>query len=180
MQGKKIRKYGARKWTSIQAHLANIHNTDQDAGKESQPTTRNKGHVFRKEAWNQHNPAKRTTRFDNEFEPQQFEQLETDILADGISTNLRWIQHPKPHISLDINQTRAKLNKFTRNQKNFQIKKEEWRQNEKTKTIVHSTFVNLPNTFDRSWTYSYPQLVVPFRALKFIKTNELQQCIDHF
>jgi len=86
-------------------------------------------------------------------------------------TKLSWIPCLKPHISLEINQTRAKLRKFIKNQTNFQIKKEERKQNEETKARARSTLVNSPNSFDCSWSYSYPQLPVPFRALKFIKIN---------
>jgi len=39
------------------------------------------------------------------------------------------------------------------------------------KTKVCSTFVNLPNAFDRSRSYSYPYMAVLFRALKFVKIN---------
>jgi len=41
----------------------------------------------------------------------------------------------------------------------------------KIKTKVCSTLVNLSNAFERSWTYSYPQLAVSFRAVKFITIN---------
>jgi len=68
----------------IQPHLANIQNIGQDSGKESQTTTGNKEHVSRRGAWNQHNLAKKTTRFDNKFEPKQLEQIEADIVSNGI------------------------------------------------------------------------------------------------
>jgi len=79
-----MNKYRERKGTFIQPHSADIQNTDQDLGKESQPTTRNKEHVLRMEAWNRPNPVKKTIIFDNEFEPKQLEQMKMDIVSNGI------------------------------------------------------------------------------------------------
>ena len=93
-RGKKI-KYRERKWEFIQPHLANIQNTGQDLGKLSQSTTRNMEHVFRIGASNRHNPTKKTTRFDNEVELKQLEQMEMDIVSNGIFNHSLMNSTPK-------------------------------------------------------------------------------------
>jgi len=68
----------------IEPHAANIQNTDQGSSNESQPTTRNKEHVFRIVALKSTQPSEKDTRFDKKFEPKQLEQMETDIVSNGI------------------------------------------------------------------------------------------------
>ena len=68
---------------------------------------------------------KKTTRFDNEFKSKQWEQMEMDIVSNGIFNESQKNSTHKTHISLEINQTKSKLRKFIRNQTNFQIEKGE-------------------------------------------------------
>jgi len=113
---------GERKLTStgkdrgfIQPHSANIQNIDQDSGNESQPTTRNKEHKFRIEAWKWHNLAKKTTRSIMNSNQSNWNKWKQTCFQIEFLTNLRWIQRSKPDITLEIKQTTAKLHESVKN-----------------------------------------------------------------